>query len=117
MNYVLAAAAGVLAGFLLSKLAAARTYHRDVAQMLMRCLELEEVMAQELKKPSAIDYLVETKGMDSAILHYGSLFHILRGIPGKSDKLEQAQQAIGLFLQDAMKEDLARYREEREKKG
>lgn len=115
MNYFLAAVAGALVGFFISKLVAARTYHRDVAQMLMRSLELEEAMAQELKQPSAIDYLVSTKGMDSAILHYGSLFHILRGIPHKTEKLEKAEQAIGLFLQDAMKEDLARYRKEKQK--
>ncbi len=111
-SYIVGGVIGLLIGFLAAKLVNARIYHKDVAQMLVNSLELEEAQAQALGKPSMIDHVVQTKGMDYAIMHYGNLYHILRGLPKKDEKLSQIENAIGLFLSDAMRDDLARYQKE-----
>ena len=61
---------------------------------------------------SMIDYVVEEKGMDYAIVHYGTIYHILRGIPKKDEKLANVENAIGLFLQAAMQKDIQAYQKE-----
>ncbi len=117
MGYVLCAAAGLLLGFLIGKLLQANAYHKDVAQMILRSMELEEAMAAQLKKPSMIDYVVESRGMDYAILHYGNLFHILRGMPKKDETLTEVENAVGEFLQGAMREDIKKYKAEQKEQN
>lgn len=116
MAYVIGAAVGIVIGFLLAKMIRANRFHKDVAGVLLRCLEMEEAQAAALGKTSMIDYVVEEKGMDYAIVHYGNIYHILRGIPQKEEKLNQVEEAIGQFLQHAMRKDIERYRQERTEK-
>lgn len=113
--YVLVGIAGILIGFVIAWFVRAKTYHKDVSDVLMRCLEIEEEQAQELGKASMIDCVVEKKGMDYAIIHYGTIFHILRGLQNKNDKLVNVETAIGVFLQKAMREDIQKYETEKRK--
>lgn len=117
MLYVLVGIAGILFGFVIAWFVRAKAYHKDVADVLLRCLETEEELAQALGKPSMIDYTVEKKGMDHAIVHYGTIFHILRGIQKKNEKLTNAETAIGIFLQNAMREDIKKYEKEKQQKA
>lgn len=117
MLYVLVGIAGILAGFVIAWFARAKAYHKDVAEVLLRCLETEEEQAQALGKASMIDYIVEKKGMDYAIVHYGTIFHILRGIQKKDEKLADVETAIGVFLQTAMREDIKKYEKEKQRKN
>ena len=116
MKYVICVVIGIIVGFLIGKLQKAKTYHKDVADVLLRCMEMEEEQAHALKCSSMMDHVVKTKGMDYAILHYGNIYHILRGIPKKEEKLEQVEQAIAGFLQEAMRDDLEQYKKEQQAK-
>lgn len=112
MMYVLAGIGGLLMGFLGAWFVRANAYHKDVSGVLLRCLENEEEQARKLGQNSMIDYVVEEKGMDYAIVHYGTIYHILRGIPKKDEKLANVENAIGLFLQAAMQKDIQAYQKE-----
>ena len=117
MMYVLAGIVGLLVGFIGAWFIRANAYHKDVSDVLFRCLENEEEQAQKLGQNSMIDYIVEEKGMDYAIVHYGTIYHILRGIPRKDEKLENVENAVGLFLQAAMQKDIQAYKKEQDKKS
>lgn len=117
MMYVLVGIGGLLVGFLASWFIRANAYHKDVSGVLLRCLENEEEQARRLGKSSMIDYIVEEKGMDYAIVHYGTIYHILRGLPKKDEKLADVETAIGLFLHAAMCKDIQEYEKEQKKKG
>lgn len=116
MLYVLVGIAGILFGFVAAWFIRAKAYHKDVADVLLRCLETEEELAQTLGKSSMIDYTVEKKGMDYAIVHYGTIFHILRGMQKKDEKLANVETAIGMFLQNAMRKDIEKYEKEKQPK-
>ena len=110
MSYVITALLGVLAGFIAARFIRVKGFHKDVAQVLLECMELEEKQAAALGKKSMIDYVVEAYGMDYAVVHYGSIFHILRGMPKKDEKLINVENAVGAFLQKAMHDDIEKYK-------
>lgn len=114
MNYVIAALVGALVGFVIARFIKVKGFHKDVAQMLCECMELEEHQAVLLGKASMIDAVIEKRGMDYAVMHYGNIYHILRGMPKKDEKLLQIETAIGVFLQQAMHEDIEKYKNARE---
>lgn len=115
MNNMISALLGALVGFIVTRFLRVGGFHKDVAQVLLECMELEEVQASELGRKSMIDYVVDKKGMDYAVVHYGSIFHILHGMPKKSEKLIQVENAVGTFLQKAMHDDIEKYKSQKEK--
>ena len=91
MSYVITALLGALAGFIAARFIRVKGFHKDVAQVLLECMELEEKQAAALGKKSMIDYVVGAYGMDYAVVHYGSIFHILRGMPKKMTRRYRSQ--------------------------
>lgn len=119
MDHVFIFLAGLIAGFLASKLfkmIQLYRYHKDVADTLLRCLNTENDYAKALGKNSMIEYMIESKGLKYAIFYYGSIYKLLSGQHRKENEVENVEIALAEFLRDAMKEDIEEYRKEKAEK-
>ncbi len=119
MEICIAVIAGILIGFLLAKLlkiVRLNQYHKEVADTLLRCMEMENEYAQALGEKSMIEYTIKKKGMQFGILHFGSVYHLISAIPKKEESVSKVEEAMGLFLHEALRDDIEKYRREREER-